>query len=79
MVFTDGVHMVANTVEELHEFAESIGLKRHFFHGVRKGHPHYDLTNERIRKIAWEFLRHKFGYYKYNLYIYGLIVKNIKL
>ena len=44
-------HMVADSLEELHEFAsEVMGLKRHFYEGVRKGHPHYDLTtsNKRI-------------------------------
>ena len=53
MIYTDGVHMVTDgDIKELHEFAESIGLKRHFFHGVRKGHPHYDLTNAKIRRKA---------------------------
>lgn len=36
--------MVADTLKELHEFAQSIGLKRHFFEGVKKMHPHYDLV-----------------------------------
>ena len=43
MVYVDRVHMVADSLKELHSFAEKIGLKRHFFEGVRKGHPHYDL------------------------------------
>lgn len=49
MIFTDNVHLIATTVKELHAFAKSIGLKRHYFHGVKKKHPHYDLTNEKIR------------------------------
>ena len=48
MVYVDKVHMVADSLEELHFFAEKIGLKKHFFEGVRKGHPHYDLTNKAI-------------------------------
>jgi len=48
MVYTDKVHLVADSLEELHNFAISIGLKRHFFEGVKKGHPHYDLTNKII-------------------------------
>jgi hypothetical protein len=48
MIYTDGVHMVADSLAELHAFASSIGLKRIYFHGVRKGHPHYDLTNKWI-------------------------------
>lgn len=34
-------HMVADTVEELHKFAEQIGVKKHFFH--RGDKPHYDI------------------------------------
>jgi len=48
MVYTDLIHIVADTKEELHDFAKSIGLKRHFYEGVRKGHPHYDITNSEI-------------------------------
>ena len=43
MTYTDGIHLVADSLEELHEFASSIGIKRCWFHGMRKGHPHYDL------------------------------------
>lgn len=50
MIYTDGTHLVAETLPELHNYAQSIGLKRHFFHGVRKGHPHYDLTNDKIKE-----------------------------
>jgi len=52
MIYTDGIHLVADTLAELHAFARTIGLKRHFFHGTRKGHPHYDLTNSGIKKKA---------------------------
>lgn len=51
-VYTDGVHMVADTIAELHGFALKMGLGRHFFHGVRKGHPHYDLTTPAKLKTA---------------------------
>ena len=47
MIYIDKYgHMVADDLVELEQFAESIGLKRHFYQGVRKGHPHYDLTTE---------------------------------
>ncbi len=48
MIYIDKYgHMVADTLNELHVFAfNKIGLKRHFFQGTRKGHPHYDLTTE---------------------------------
>lgn len=43
-VFADGsCHLTSDTsLEELHEFAERIGLKRRWFQGGR--HPHYDLN-----------------------------------
>lgn len=54
MIYTDTIHVVADTVDELHEFAEKIGMPRNYYEGVRKGHPHYDLrrgmTKEDIRK-----------------------------
>jgi len=44
MILTDGVHVVStDSSEELHNFASSIGLKRCWYEGVRRGHPHYDL------------------------------------
>lgn len=52
MIYTDGVHLVADSLDELHSFAEKIGLKKHFYHGVRKGHPHYDLTNYNAKAEA---------------------------
>ena len=36
-------HMMADTIEELHEFAGRIGLKREWFQNA-KGIPHYDVT-----------------------------------
>jgi hypothetical protein len=39
-------HLAADSVDELHTFAESIGLKRHFFHAGAK-HVHYDLAVEK--------------------------------
>ncbi len=35
-------HLIADTVEELHAFAERIGLRREWFQDGRS--PHYDLT-----------------------------------
>lgn len=40
-VYTDGVHLIADTLEELHAFAASIGLNRCWFENHRK--QHYDL------------------------------------
>lgn len=45
MILTDGVHLISDkSLDELHDFAASMGLKRHWFQGKNKGHPHYDLT-----------------------------------
>lgn len=54
-------HMIADSDEELHAFAKSIGLKREWFQPPRDnmyGFPHYDLTARRrsqaVRKGAVE-------------------------
>lgn len=43
-------HLFADSLDELHSFAQSIGLKREWFQGHTK-YPHYDM-NENRRKIA---------------------------
>lgn len=41
-------HLIADSIEELHEFARAIGLKRDWFQGPPKARcPHYDLTSKR--------------------------------
>lgn len=42
-------HMVADSVDELHKFAATIGVKVHFFHRD-KDHAHYDITEEQHAK-----------------------------
>lgn len=44
-------HLTADSLQELHEFAENLGMKRRWFQVSRKGVPHYDLTAAR-RKVA---------------------------
>jgi hypothetical protein len=36
-------HMTADSLEELHAFAEEVGIKRCWFHRGSK-YPHYDIT-----------------------------------
>lgn len=43
-------HMIAESIEELHKFASSIGLGKHLFHNGAK-FSHYDLTAEQ-RQLA---------------------------
>lgn len=52
MVYTDGVHLIADSEAELHEFAKKIGLKREWFQDRR--HKHYDLTTKRKSNYAIE-------------------------
>ena len=39
-------HLAADTLEELHEFAARLGMKREWFQDHKK-HPHYDLVKSR--------------------------------
>lgn len=45
MIYTDGIHLVADSLEELHMFAKKIGIGKNRYHGFKKGHPHYDLLS----------------------------------
>lgn len=46
-------HMVADSLEELHDMAKKIGMKREWFQD-NKDHPHYDLSITK-RKLAIQF------------------------
>jgi hypothetical protein len=46
MVYTDGIHVIADELEELHKFARNIGLKRQWFQDNPR-HPHYDITSSK--------------------------------
>lgn len=48
MVYTDGIHLVADSLDELHEFADKIGLKREWFQD-HPSHPHYDIFGAKVR------------------------------
>jgi len=41
--YNQSAHLMADTVEELHEFAARLGLKREWFQDRKTG-KHYDLT-----------------------------------
>jgi len=45
-------HMAADTLEELHEMARKIGMKREWFQPGRGRHPHYDLVKSRRDKAV---------------------------
>jgi hypothetical protein len=48
--WTESCHLIADSVEELHEFAKGIGMKRAWFQNNSRL-PHYDLNKNR-RAIA---------------------------
>jgi len=51
MIYTDGIHLISTTSpEELHEFAQNIGLKREWFQDHR--HPHYDILSRKVKSQA---------------------------
>jgi hypothetical protein len=37
MVYIDKIHLVSDSINELHEFAKLIGLKKCYYHGFKKG------------------------------------------
>lgn len=43
-------HLMADSKEELHEFANQYGIKRCWYDGNRK-HPHYDLLNGNLELV----------------------------
>lgn len=45
-IYFDGVHLASPDLQALHAFVAQAGLKKHYYEGVRKGHPHYDVTNK---------------------------------
>ena len=47
-------HMIADTIEELHEMADNIGLKRSWFQPGNNSLAHYDLCQSK-RKLAIEY------------------------
>lgn len=52
MTYTDGRHLVADSLKELHEFAQKMGLKREWFQDHPR-HPHYDITTtNKLHKIV---------------------------
>ena len=51
MIYTDGQHLIAESIGELHKFAKYIGMKREWFQDHPE-HPHYDLIGERIKSKA---------------------------
>lgn len=50
--YSRAAHLFADTVEQLHAFAASLGLKRSWFQS-KPGFPHYDVTEG----MRWQAIR----------------------
>lgn len=50
MLLFDGTHLTSTDMEELHAFAESVGLKREWFQDHRI--PHYDVWGYMKKKVS---------------------------
>jgi len=42
MIYTDKIHLITDSLDELHYFANKIRLKKDWFQN-HKRHPHYDI------------------------------------
>lgn len=45
-----GGHLFGTDLDELHEFARRLGLRRSWYQGGKKHFPHYDLTKNKRRQ-----------------------------
>jgi len=52
VIYCDGIHLVGTDESELHQFAESVGMKRGWFQN-HPTHPHYCILSRQIRKAAF--------------------------
>ena len=50
MVYTDGKDLIAESMDELHRFAQRVGLKSTLFMNEERC-PHYDVSKNRVRVI----------------------------
>ena len=53
-VYTNGIHLVADSLEELHAFAKGLCFPKSWFQNKKREHPHYDLTTSRaVARAVW--------------------------
>lgn len=53
MIYTDYIHVIADSVAELHCFANNFGIKKCWFDSNPK-HPHYDLPKHKKADMLTE-------------------------
>lgn len=51
-MYFDGVHLVADSLDELHNKCKELEIPRHYFEGVKKGHPHYDIIRKKDKQVV---------------------------
>jgi hypothetical protein len=52
MIYTDGAHLVAESLTELCAYADKIGLNRYWLHlSGRNTHPHFDICGKVKERI----------------------------
>jgi hypothetical protein len=52
MLYTDGVHLIADSLHELYEYASKIGLNPEWIHFMgRNIHPHFDICGNVRRRV----------------------------
>lgn len=55
MIYTDGIHLISNSsIDELHSFAESIGIKRCWYHS-KSNWLHYDIPKKMRENFSEKF------------------------
>jgi len=55
MLYTDGIHLVADTIAELHAYCEKFHIKRCWFEKA-KTHPHYDIPQKQLATIEYHIV-----------------------
>ena len=50
MIYTDKIHLIADSKNELHEFALKLGIYRHWYDANPK-HPHYDIPKKKLTAV----------------------------
>ncbi|MDB5192354.1 MAG: hypothetical protein JWQ96_1917 [Segetibacter sp.] len=52
MVYTDGVHLTADSLDELYGYANKLGLNTNWLHFMgRNIHPHFDICGNVKRRV----------------------------
>lgn len=73
--YTDGIHLVSDTEDELHEFARIIGIPRRQY--ISHKHNHYPLIGNMVNKALLTGAQYKDSRFLVNLKLQALARKRI--